>query len=205
MRVESPAPGQVVVARGKPAADVWFPNSGTIALLVTDRVGRTAQTGVLGPEGCVGLEAIFSKAPAVVEAVIQIPGDMLSIPAPALRAAWESKPAIQMALAACLVSLSAQSLQTVACNRLHSLEVRCCRWLLMMQDRTGTNELPLTQDALATMLGSGRPRINGLLAVMEQEGLVRRSRGRIVLLDRRGLESRVCECYRPLRLNRIHN
>jgi CRP-like cAMP-binding protein len=124
---------------------------------------------------------------------------MSVIPSVALRTAWEARPCIRAALARVLVTLSAQSLQTVACNRLHSLEARCCRWLLMMRDRTGSNELPLTQEGLAVMLGSGRPRINGLLATLEQDGLVRRQRGRIRLVSRAGLERRACECYRLLR------
>jgi CRP-like cAMP-binding protein len=196
---ETPPPGHVVTARGAAANDIWFPDSGVIALLVTDKEGRAAQTGVVGPEGCVGLEAVFSDAPTSVEATIQISGHMSVIPSVALRTAWEARPCIRAALARVLVTLSAQSLQTVACNRLHSLEARCCRWLLMMRDRTGSNELPLTQEGLAVMLGSGRPRINGLLATLEQDGLVRRQRGRIRLVSRAGLERRACECYRLLR------
>ena len=188
--------GRVLSSRSDPADEVWFPVTGVIALLVADDDGRQVQTGVVGPEGCVGLEMLFPETPALGEAMIQVAGEMSVIPAGLLRLAAEARPAIQTALSRFLYELSAQSLQTVACNRLHSLDARCCRWLLMLQDRTGDSDLPLTQECLATMLGSGRPRINSLLALLEQGGLVQRFRGRVRLVDRAGLKRRACECYR---------
>jgi CRP-like cAMP-binding protein len=198
VRVEHPAPNQVLGSRTDPAADIWFPHTGVIALSVTDNEGRTAQAGVVGREGCVGLENMFQHVPAMADAWVQIAGEMSVIAATALRSALEARPSIQVALTRFLYELSAQTLQTVACNRLHSLEARCCRWLLMMRDRTDDDDLPLTQENLATMLGSGRPRINALLAGLEQDGLVQRYRGRIRLLTRTRLERRACECYRQL-------
>jgi CRP-like cAMP-binding protein len=197
-RIEHSPPNHVLSSRSDPSTDIWFPHTGVIALSVTDGEGRTVQTAVVGPEGCVGLENMFQHTPAIADTWVQIAGEMLVVSAVQLRSALEARPTIQAALARFLVELSAQSLQTVACNRLHSLEARCCRWLLMIQDRTGDDELPLTQESLATILGSGRPRINALLAAMEQGGLVRRYRGRIRLLTRTGLEARACECYRQL-------
>jgi CRP-like cAMP-binding protein len=197
-RIEHPPANYFIGSRTDPAAEVWFPHTGVIALSVTDEEGRTVQTGVVGPEGCVGLETMFQHTPAMADAWVQIPGMMSVISGAQLRAALEARPSIQTAMARFLFELSTQSLQTVACNRLHSLEARCCRWLLMIRDRTGDDELPLTQESLATMLGSGRPRINALLAALERGGLVRRYRGRIRLLRHTGLEARACECYRLL-------
>lgn len=198
IRSERPSQGQMLGSRAEPAAEVWFPVSGLIALSITDNEGRTVRTGMVGPEGCVGLEALFSGTPALADAEVQVAGEIAVISAIHLRSAVESRPAMQAALSGFLYDLSAQLLQTVACNRLHSLEARCCRWLLMMQDRTGDDVLPLTQEGLAAMLGSARPRINGLLATLEQDGLLHRYRGRIRLLSRPGLEHRACECYRLL-------
>jgi CRP-like cAMP-binding protein len=198
IRSERPPHGQVLSRRSEPATEVWFPVSGVIALSITDRQGRTVQTGMVGLEGCVGLETVYTQTLALADATVQIPGEMLVIPAVYLWSALQSKPTMQAALLQFLFDLSAQSLQTIACNRLHSLDARCCRWLLMMQDRTGADELPLTQEALATILGSGRPRINGLLATLELDGLVRRYRGRIRLSSRSRLERRACECYSAL-------
>jgi CRP-like cAMP-binding protein len=196
IRSEHPAQGQVLSTRAAPATEIWFPVTGVIGLSITDDEGRSAQTGMVGPEGSVGLEILFSGMPALAHAEVQVSGEMSVISADHLRSALASRPAIQTTFSRFLYDLSAQSFQTVACNRLHSLESRCCRWLLMMQDRTGDDDLPLTQESLATMLGSGRPRVNGLLAALEQDGLVRRYRGRIRLLNRPGLERRTCECYR---------
>jgi CRP-like cAMP-binding protein len=195
-RSERPPQGFTVGSRSEPATEVWFPNAGILALSITDHEGRTVQTGLVGQEGCVGLETMYAHTPALADAVVQVSGDMSVIPAALLRSALETRPLIQATFSRFLYYLSAQSLQTVACNRLHSLEARCCRWLLMIQDRTGEDDVPLTQESLATMLGSGRPRINGLLAMLEVDGLMRRYRGRIRLMSRASLEGRACECYR---------
>ena len=198
IRTEHPLPTHVLSSRTASAADIWFPNDGDVALSVTDNEGRTVQVGIVGAEGCIGLEHMFHDMLPMADAWVQIAGEMSVISVAQLRAATEARPAIQVALARFLFSLAAQSLQTIACNRLHSLEARCCRWLLMVLDRTGDDHLPLTQESLATMLGSGRPRINGLLAALERDGLVRRYRGLIRLVSRAGLEARACECYRQL-------
>jgi CRP-like cAMP-binding protein len=198
IRSERPAQGHLLSSRTEPASEVWFPVSAVIALSITDHQGRMAQTGVVGLEGCVGLEALYPRTPALADATVQIQGEMRVIEAAHLRSVVASRPAVLAILLRSLYDLSARSQQTIACNRLHTLEARCCRWLLMMRDRTGDDDLPLTQEALATMLGSGRPRINGLLAALERDGLVRRYRGRIRLSSRIALEQRACECYRPL-------
>lgn len=199
MRSEQLAQGVALSRRSEAAAEIWFPNTGVIALSITDDQGRTVQTGMVGSEGCVGLENLYPSLSTLADAAVQVSGEMSVIPAFHLRAALENTPAIQATLFQFLYSLSAQSLQTVACNRLHGVKSRCCRWLLMLWDRTDDNDLPLTQELVATMLGGGRPRINGLLALLEQDGLIRRFRGRIRLMSRSGLEARACECYHLLR------
>jgi CRP-like cAMP-binding protein len=197
-RIERLSPNHLLSSRIDPVTDIWFPHSGVIALSITDNQGRTVQTGVVGREGCVGLENMFLHTPLMADASVQIAGEMSVISAPSLRSAIRVRPSIQIALALFLFALSAQSLQTTACNRLHTLEERGCRWLLMMRDRTDEDDLPLPQESLAAMLGSGRPRINVLLAALEQHGLIQRYRGRIRLLNRSGLEGRACECDRQL-------
>ncbi|MBE7158963.1 MAG: Crp/Fnr family transcriptional regulator [Rhodospirillales bacterium] len=132
----------------------------------------------------------------MANAWIQVSGPMAVIPATILRTLVDVQPLVQTALSRYLYSLSAQCLQTVACNRLHNLEQRCCRWLLMLADCLGSDDVPLTQDALATILDSGRSRINALLASLEQERLLQRSRGRIRLASRVRLQQKSCECYR---------
>jgi CRP-like cAMP-binding protein len=194
-RIEHAPPGRVLSGGSEPGTEIWFPHSGAIALINTDASGRSVQTGIVGSEGCVGLEALFGQRQPVPETVVQIGGRMSVIPAIQLRTAVGARPWIHAALSTFLYDLSAQSLQTIACNRLHRLLPRCCRWLLAMQDKAKGNDIPITQENLATLLGSGRPRINLLLATLEKDGILRRSRGRIRLLTRAALERHTCECY----------
>jgi CRP-like cAMP-binding protein len=198
-RIEHAPQGRVLTSRSEPGTEVWFPHTGVIALTTTDASGRSVQTGVVGRDGCVGLDALFGPNPALPDATIQIEGSMSVIPAAQFRTAIDARPQVQGALSKFLHGLAAQSLQTIACNRLHTLHARCCRWLLTMQDAIESDMLPLTQEDLATLLGSGRPRVNLLLAALERDGLVRRHRGRVQLLTRRGLEKCACECYRLVR------
>jgi CRP-like cAMP-binding protein len=195
-RLERPAQGQTLTSHSAPVHNIWFPHAGVVALIATDAAGRSVQTGLVGREGGIGLEALFGEAAPLPDSVVQIEGAMSILSASALRRALAERPAIQGALSRFLYGLSAQSLQTIACNRLHSLMSRCCRGLLTLQDRAGSDDLPLTQENLATLLGGGRPRVNALLARLDRNGLVRRRRGRIRLLARADLEAQSCECYR---------
>ena len=196
------AEGAVMVATGAATIDSVFVLVAepigfvTVRLTTTDESGRSVQTGLVGREGCVGLEALFDTEPPLPDATVQIEGAMTVIPASHLRTALEDRPRVQAAMTEFLYGLSAQSLQTIACNRLHSLEARCCRWLLTMRDKARSDNLPVTQEGLATLLGSGRPRINALLAALERDGLLRRYRGRIHIVKPGGLGKRACDCYR---------
>jgi CRP-like cAMP-binding protein len=198
-RLSRPPQGQTLTRRSAPGSDVWFPHTGVVALTVTDALGRSVQTGLIGCEGCVGLEAVLDPVATLPEAVVQIEGPSSVISASQLRAAAVERPSIQGALSRFLYGLAAQSLQTIACNRLHSLLARCCRWLFSFQDRVASDDLPLTQENLATLLGNGRPGVNRLLAGLERNGLLRRHRGRIHLLGRSGLEEQACDCYGAVR------
>jgi CRP-like cAMP-binding protein len=188
--------------RGQPIPQddeaVWFPNDGIVSLLATDEDGHSAQTGIVGPEGCVGLGTLLDEAAPLADAAVQIEGTFSVIPARRLRQMLRNRPVIRNAMVRYLYQLTAQSLRVGACNRLHSLDRRCCTWLLMMQDRTRLNALPMTQDGLVTVLGGGRPRVNRTLGMLERMGLVARRRGKILLLDRPGLEQHACDCYRSV-------
>jgi CRP-like cAMP-binding protein len=198
-RIEHPPQGRVLTRGSDPGAGVWFPHGGAVALIATDASGRSVQTGIVGCEGCIGLEALFGYRRSAPDAVVQIEGPMSVLSQAHLQAALEARPRVQAALSVFLYGLSMQSLQTVACNRLHNLLPRCCRWLLTMQDKAKSNDIPLTQEGLATLLGGGRPRVNRLLAALETDGVLRRYRGRIHLLRRADLERHSCECYRLTR------
>jgi CRP-like cAMP-binding protein len=199
MHVESPPTGEVVSTRTEPLAEILFPHDGVIALTSTDADGHSVQTALVGSEGCVGVETLLDQAPTLSDATIQIQGNVSVISARRFRAALKARPVIREAMLKYLYALSAQLLQATACDRLHSLDQRCCRTLLLMQDSTGKTELPLTQDSLAALLGGGRPRVNKVLGALERSGLLQRRRGRIRLLKRAGLEKRSCDCYRIVR------
>ncbi len=195
-RIEHPRRGSVLARTSEPGVDIWFPHTGTIALITTDASGRSVQTGMVGPEGCVGLQALFGPKRLASDAVVQIEGAMSVISATHLKSAFDARPQFQVALLRFLYGLSAQSLQTIACNRLHSQLSRCCRWLLTIQERVGSRDISITQEHLAMLIGGGRPRVNRLLRALEDEGILRLSRGRIRLLSRAALQLHSCECYR---------
>jgi CRP-like cAMP-binding protein len=199
MRVEHPPRGQILTSRSERPTDIWFPHSGVVALGTTDADGHATQPAFVGAEGCVGVETLLDQAPNLADATVQIEGDISVIPAARFRSALKARPPIREAVQKYLYALSAQMLQTTACDRLHALERRCCRALLLMQDSTGMDELALTQESLAALLGCGRPRINGVLGSLERKGLLRREHGRIRLLRRAGLEERSCDCYQIVR------
>lgn len=198
-RFSQPPQGQILSSPATAGNDVWFPHTGVVALTVTDSAGRSAQTGLVGQEGCVGLETVFDPIATLQDAIVQIEGATWVFPASQLRSAGAGRPSIQAALSRFLYGLAAQSMQTIACNRLHSLLTRCCRWLFTFQDCVASNELSVTRENLATLLGNGRPHVNRLLANLEKSGLPRRHRGRIRLPGRFGLETHTCECYRAIR------
>lgn len=195
-RLVHPGRGSVLSSRSEPATELWFPHGGLIALTTADASGRSVQTGVVGSEGCAGLGALFPRSAPLPDAIVQIEAPMLVVHAAQLRPMLAERPAVQTAMAYFLYNLAIQSLQNIACNRLHGLRARCCRWLLTIGDRSSSNDLPLTQETFATLLGSGRPRVNGVLAALENQGLVRRRRGGIRLIDRPALEAESCACYR---------
>lgn len=199
-RIERPPLGRRLAAVSDIGTDVWFPHSGAVALLSTDSSGRSVQTAIIGNEGCVGFDALFSGLRATQDAIVQIEGEMSVIPGTRLRAALEGSPNLQIALGTFLYDLVQTSSQTMACNRLHSPHARCCRWLLALHDIAAGDDLPLTQEDLATLVGGGRPRVNLLLATLESDGILQRHRRRIRLLQRAGLERQSCECY-----HLIHN
>jgi CRP-like cAMP-binding protein len=198
-RIEHPPQGSVLISPSKPGTDVWFPHAGAVALITADSSGRSVHTGIVGCEGCVGLEALLGAGQPVQDTVVQIDGAMSVIPANHLRTAFDTRPQVRTALMKFLHGLLAQSLQTIACDRLHSLLSRCCRWLLTMQDTTNSDDISITQDNLAALLGGSRPRVNLVLAALEKDRIVHRARGHIQLLSRVGLERNTCECYKLVR------
>lgn len=174
-----------------------FPGRGTVlSLVATGRDGRVAEAAAIGSEGCV---AGLRWQPSHCRTMVQIGGPALRLEARRLAAALAGSAALRERLESYAAALLAQVLQSVACAALHPVEARACRWLLTLQDRAGRPELPLTQEYLADMLGVRRTTITRVVAALEQRGLIRHRRGRILVADRPGLETVSCECYQLVR------
>jgi CRP-like cAMP-binding protein len=193
-RIEQIPQGTVLTRRFRPLTQAWFPHHGLISLMISTEEGRMAEVATIGREGAVGLEAAFEPSIALSDSVVQIAGAFAVVRAEHLRAVVAAHPAVGTGLSRYGRALTAQLQQSVACNALHRLDQRCCRWLVTAQGRAGTDELPLTQETLAGILGAGRPGISGVLRSLEQAGLISRRRGRIRILDRGGIATLACEC-----------
>jgi CRP-like cAMP-binding protein len=198
-----PAATIVELSRGdvlfEPGADVpatHFPSAGTVvAIVIGIADGRTVEVATIGKEGAVGGIVSGGKAPAYARAVVQVPGFALRVDLKALEAAKARSPHVRDLFSRYADALLAQVMQSVACNAFHPLEARCCRWLLTAQDRSGGDEIPLTQEYLAEMLGVQRTTVSAVARMLQEQGLIRYRRGTIRILDRAAVEQRSCECY----------
>jgi CRP-like cAMP-binding protein len=179
--------------------DVYFPNDGLLSLVVVLADGKTVEAGIVGKEGLVGIPAIAGLSRSPLREVVQIAGDGLRIPATTLRGLLATAPELHRELERFSVVLGLQVAQTAACNRLHEVEKRLARWLLMAQDRVVSELLPITHDFLATMLGTDRPSVSLAAGVLQKAGMIEYSRGSVKILNRAELEKAACECYGVIR------
>lgn len=175
---------------------VWFPRAGAVVSSIqVFSDGAAIEAGLLGEEGSVGMELLLGAPEAMGRAMVQMPGELVRVPLAAAAAEFEQGGALQHALLEFAASFLAQVAQVAACNRLHTVPRRLARWILMMADRSGSSRLPLTQDTIGQMLGARRAGVNVALAALTARGAVRRSRGVVVIADRKALEAASCECY----------
>jgi CRP-like cAMP-binding protein len=189
------AKGQVLQEAGEPIHDVYFPHSGLISLLAVMKTGDAVEAAVIGREGGVGLNCGLGSRTAASRAMVQLPGIGLRIPAARFVAvAAESAPLRQLIACHNDVLLS-QVQQSAACNALHDVEARLCRWLLQARDRLGDDRLPLTHEFLSQMLGVRRTTVSLIAHVLQASGLIHYRRGHITIRDVSGLERTACECY----------
>jgi len=173
----------------------YFPNRGLISLVVVMKDGRTAEAGIVGNEGFTGTLAAVGLRSSPLQAVIQISGDGFRVEVGALQNALESAPHLQMMLGRYAAIRSMQVAQTAACNRLHDIEQRLARWLLMTQDRVDAGSLHITHDFLATMLGTDRSSVTLAAGVLQRKELIEYTRGAVKIVNRKKLEDSACECY----------
>jgi CRP-like cAMP-binding protein len=173
----------------------FFPNRGLISLVVVMKDGKTAEAGIVGNEGFTGTPASVGLSRSPLQAVVQITGDGFRVEIGALQNTLESAPHLQLMLSRYTVVRGMQVAQTAACNRLHDIEQRLARWLLMTQDRVDSGLLPITHDFLATMLGTDRPTVSLAAGVLQRKELIEYTRGAVEIVNRKKLEDSACECY----------
>lgn len=197
-------PRDVLIRNGAVIEHIYFFNRGLASLVKTMRDGRMVEIGVVGTTGVVGLFSLLGVERASWESVVQAPGTALRIPRTALQAEMARSHVLQDLVRRRAALFLSELTQTAACNRLHSLEERCCRWLLMAHDSAGTDSFPLTHEFLALMLGVQRSGLSIVAGSLQRDGYIRYTRGRVNIVDRAGLESGACECYGTIRAQLDH-
>jgi CRP-like cAMP-binding protein len=188
-------PGEIVSQPDQHIEYAYFPQSGTISVIVIMEDGSQAEVGVAGNEGMFGLSIVLGSDSAPLQSMVQIPGRALRLKADALRNALKNCAQLQQTLLCYAQAFFIQTAITAACNRIHHLDGRLARWLLMCQDRIGVDDLQLTHEFIATMLGVRRAGVSVAASKLQAEGLINYTRGNIRILDRKGLEGFSCECY----------
>jgi CRP-like cAMP-binding protein len=191
--------GAVLTQEGESLRHIYFPTTAVISLVCDLKDGRVAEMATFGREAMVGLLFSGIRVETLGRYVVQIPGTMLRIPSEKFQAALASRPGIEKMAARYTEILMVMTLQSVACNAAHSVESRCCRWIVSTADRTGRTELALTHEFLAEMLGVQRSTVSETTRTLQQKGLISQGRGTIKILERPRLEANACECYGRLR------
>jgi CRP-like cAMP-binding protein len=191
--------GDVVYELSEHLDYLYFPTTSVISLLYTMEDGSTAEMGLIGNEGVVGVAVFLGGDTTPNRAVAQIAGSAFRLKAAILQREFAKGGAFQRLLLRYTQALITQISQTAVCNRLHSVENRLCRWLLLSHDRARSDELIMTQEFLSHMLGGRRESVTVAAGSLQDAGLIHYARGHIKILDRKGLEASVCECYRIVR------
>jgi CRP-like cAMP-binding protein len=179
----------------EPIDYAYFINSGATSLLNLMQDGQTIEAATVGKEGMVGVPLLLGTTQIPLQVIVQIPGDGLRMKTDVFKAQVSWGCPLHTLLLRYMQTLMNQISQTSACNRLHSVEARCCRWLLMTHDRMESDSFPLTQEFLSYMLGVRRASVSEVAATLQKSGLINYHRGQITIRDRKGLEAASCECY----------
>ena len=196
---ESLAFDRTLYEPGKPIDFAYFPIGAVLSALTIMDDGNAIEVATIGKEGVVGPSLAGGGRSSPHRMIVQIGGESLRVEAAAMELEIARSETLRDLMGDYHSAFLAQVSQSVACNGLHRLEQRCCRWLLMTRDRVGTDELQLTHEYLAIMLGARRASVTETIRPLQEAGLILSRRGRIVILDGAGLESRCCECYGVVR------
>jgi CRP-like cAMP-binding protein len=191
--------GQVVYESGGQMDHIYFPTTAIVSLLYTMENGSSAEMGMAGNEGLVGVALFMGGNTMPNRAVVQSAGCAVRMRAKVLQDEFALGATFQRLLLRYTQALLTQMSQTAVCNRLHAIEQQLCRWLLLSRDRLDSDELVMTQELIANMLGVRREGVTAAAGRLQEQGLISYVRGRIRILDRPGLEAVVCECYRGVK------
>ncbi|MES2958877.1 MAG: Crp/Fnr family transcriptional regulator [Pseudomonadota bacterium] len=186
--------GQVLYESGATLAHVYFPTTAIVSLLYVMENGSSAEIAVVGNEGIVGISLFMGGESTPSRAVVQSAGKGFRVPSAMIKEEFNRPPVLHLLLRY-TQALITQMAQTAVCNRHHSLDQQLCRWLLLSLDRLQGNELTMTQELIANMLGVRREGVTEAALKLQGRGLISYARGRIKVLDRGGLEQGSCECY----------
>ena len=191
---------QVLQRRAEPVSFVYFPGSGVTSITTIMGDGRTVEMATVGNEGLIGVWAALGGRVPAGDAIVQVAGKSAQmLPVEVFRRELERRAALYDIVTRYLQAFLLLTMHSTACNGLHTVEQRCCRWLLMAHDRIGRDDFRLTQEALAVMLGVRRPSVTGVAQALREAGLIEYRQGHVRIVDRKRLEAASCECYRIVR------
>jgi CRP-like cAMP-binding protein len=190
---------QPLITPNKPIRHVYFPVTGLGSLVAMLEDGSSVEAGIVGREGMTGIPVILGADTTPMQTLVQIPGEGFRMETQVIKAEMERRGALHSIMHRYTHTLFVIASQSVACGRRHSIEARLCRWLLMSSDGIGSNDLAITQEFLATMLGVRRAGVTEAAMKLQEQGWIRYSRGFVRLLDRAALEGATCECYHIVR------
>ena len=190
---------QVLLQPGQQIESLFLLNSGLVSLLVVTSDSRSVEVGMVGRDGCLGGSLIVDVRDNPQRALVQIPGDAFQIKADAFASLIKDCPHFAALLSRYVLLQGLQVGQLAACNRLHEVDERLARWLLMSHDRVNGSSFPITHDQLSQMLGSGRPSVTVAAGSLQKAGVIEYKRGQVRVVNREGLEQAACECYDAMR------
>jgi len=186
---------QYLYEPNEPIEYIYFPKSGVVSVLTVMEDGGTVEVATVGNEGMIGIHVLLGADRVPTETFVQVPGDALRMKVDVFKKEVFPGSPLHNLLLRYTQTLITQLSQSAACNRLHSVEKRACRWLLLTHDRVDSDQFPMTHEFLAEMLGVRRASVSEVAATLQKAGLIRYQRGKMTICDRKGLEAGSCECY----------
>jgi CRP-like cAMP-binding protein len=195
---------QIVHVPGEPIEYVYFPYQALISVVTILKDGSTIENSLVGQEGMVGIQAFLGNDTMPYQAIVQIEDGGVRMPVAAFKAELNQKGALHDLLLRYMRFLLIETTQGAACHSTHPVQERLARWLLNVSDRLQSNQLPLTQEIIAQMLGIRRAGVTVAAGTLQQAGMIRYRRGNITILDRESLEATTCECYQVIKTELNH-